>query len=694
MAKYNRLKIGWLDGKKELHISSPFGPRKFGSHTYHYGIDIAVPVGTKILAPFSGKLTTMGIGGGGAGLYCTLESGNIQLRFMHLSWCLLGESRGRTMNVSEGNLIAKTGGAKGNRLSGSSTGPHLHFEYRYSTNGSWTKNDAINPIFVLSERLIGRLNQNIISRGSKQFEQLNWLEKITQSVSNVYDTQRGISSNEKQIITNYPGNYDPETDTIDYGWDIENGVYRRGYSRQNGGGRVKYGTQILQVGDGKPMEEVEISEAEMADSANWNESYLTDDDATENLSEEPKETVEGKAKGIWQIVKLAMDGNVSDKMVFDASISAQTGSILGFFNKACQQPLVEFSGDTFGDQYYFLVRRPPFDKEGILKALNIQHLLEVDVLRLEEKLAELKQNSGYYDPPSAESEQDVYHWKQKMDKWKRKYGFGTDYWNKVKKLEEDIRNGIETRNEYLRHSNPYVIEKKDIVNSNISFNTQGIYSWYQFYPQYELAGDKMQYIVPAVMFPEYAAVWGSRPLQIQSQYASFKGLGTRDAQKNGIKDEASDKRCRSILDDLKYLIESNAYNPFVRQGTITLVGIRRIKRGMFVDVCVESGVPEIFYVEGVSHSYSITGNAISDTTTLQLSHGMVKKYIKDSNKTNGDISYFDLIEFKDYEKNRNNLNIGNWREVISHWAVNKEVFKFFLQKKQFIKVGGNTQFNF
>ena len=64
---------------------------------------------------------------------------------------------------------------------------------------------------------------------------------------------------------------------------------------------------------------------------------------------------------------------------------------------------------------------------------------------------------------------------------------------------------------------------------------------------------------------------------------------------------------------------------------------------------------------------------------------MVKKYIKESNKQLGEISYFDLIDFKDYEKNRNNLNIGNWRETISHWAVNRDVFKFFLQKKQFIK---------
>lgn len=607
MPSYSRLKYGWLGGKKELYITSPYGPRKFGKHTFHYGVDIGVPVGTKILAPFSGTLTSMGIGGGGAGLYCTLKSGNILLRFMHLSWCYLGERRGKTAEVKEGQIIAKTGGAKGNRLSGSSTGPHLHFEYIY--NGK-----HINPIYILSEKLIGKIKQNVMS---------------------------------------------------------------------NGANFVKESTPHL--GDDKPMEEINISEVEILESADSAESYLTDENATEDLPYIPVETVEGKAIGIWQIIKLAMDSSVASLMLFDASISQQTGSLMNFFNKACQQPLVEFSGDTFGDQYYFLVRRPPFDKEGMIKALNTQHMFEVNVQKLEAELGKLKEDSGKYWENDNQSDRTSSNWIIRMRYWYKQYGYGTNYWNKVRQLEDDIRNGKEIQNEYLQKANPYVIEKKDIMNSNISFNTQGIYSWYQFYPQYELAGDKMQYVVPAVMFPEYAAIYGSRPLQIQSQYASFKGLGTRDAQRNGLKDEVSDKRCRSILDDLKYLIESNAYNPFVRQGTLTIIGTRRIRRGMFIEVCIESGVPEIFYVEGVSHSYGIQGNTVSDTTTLQLSHGMVKKFIKESNKQLGEISYFDLIEFKDYEKNRNNLNIGNWREVISHWAVNKEVFKFFLQKKQFIK---------
>ena len=664
MANYPKLKIGWLGGLREFRITSPFGPRRFNGHTYHNGIDIGIVVNTPIYAPFSGTLKGMGIGGGGAGLYCTLQSGNLMLRFMHLNWCMLGESRGGVANVKEGQLIAKTGGARGHRLAGASTGPHLHFEYIYN-------NVHINPVHVVSEKLI------VAGRG------LNL----------------GITSRKTGRIYTSGNNNDTSS--------ISNNASKGGLSKYE---RIKKRRENHPiVGDNNSMVNTSVSESEMQSMIdNTNSALETDIYATENidLDEKPKETKEGKAKGIWQIIKLAMDGNVASLMLFDAAISQQTGSLMNFFNKACQQPLVEFSGDTFGDQYYFLVRRPPFDKEGMVKALNTQHMFEVDVQKLEAELGKLKEDSGKYWADERTDEATT-NWRTRLKEWYKKYGGGTEYWNRVQQLEDDIRNGKEIQNEYLQHANPYIIENKDIINSNISFNTQGIYSWYQFYPQYELAGDKMQYIVPAVMFPEYAAIWGSRSLQIQSQYASFKGLGTRDAQRNGLKDEVSDKRCRSILDDLKYLIESNAYNPFVRQGTLTIIGTRRIRRGMFVEVCIESGVPEIFYVEGVSHNYSIANKGVNDTVTLQLSHGMVKRFITgidmsesrinyskngttrnysvNTNDGNKKISYFDLIEFKDYEKNRNNLNIGNWREVISHWAVNKEVFKFFLQKKQFIE---------
>lgn len=81
------------------------------------------------------------------------------------------------------------------------------------------------------------------------------------------------------------------------------------------------------------------------------------------------------APGIWQITKLLMDSSVSHRHIFDSSIALQTGPLGNFFNKVCQQPLVELSGDTFGDQYYFMVRKPPFDKEGMNKMQDLTSFL-------------------------------------------------------------------------------------------------------------------------------------------------------------------------------------------------------------------------------------------------------------------------------------------------------------------------------
>ena len=616
---YLRLKYGWLGGLREFRVTSPFGYRIHPikkKKVFHYGIDIAVKEGTEIKAPMNGKLESMGVSRT-AGLWCTLTSGHIRLVFMHLSYCAVGEGAGASSSVQEGQVIARSGGKRNNRLSGDSTGEHLHFEYLWSDNGKWTKNNAVDPKLILSERLVGRLN-NVFSEGVKI----------------QIDKRTG-----KEIAP-------------------------------------------LEVGDKKSMSQVSVSDTEIAESWGQDVSNFVDDTASEGLSEDDvnRDTVTGAAKGIWQIIKLAMDSSVGSQLLYDTTISTQTGSIMGFINKACQQPLVEFSGDTFGDQYYFLVRRPPFDKELMLRALNNQHLLEVDISKIEAELKRLEKNSSHV---LVSTEKNTLE--ERMNEWCSKYGYGIDYWNKVRDLEEKIKDSKEIQNEYISGANPYVIESKFIQNSSISFNSHNIYSWYQFYPQYEMAGDKMQYLVPAVLFPEYAAIWGSRALQIQSQYASFRGLETRDKQARELKDKISDMRCNSVLRDLKYLIESNAYNPFVRQGTLTLVGTRRIKRGMFIEVCIEPEVPEIFYVEGVSHNYNVQNNSVNSSTTLQLSHGMVKRYVKEANLRKGDASYFDIINFSGYEANKDSVNLGNWKEVISHWRVNKDIFNFFLKRQQFIK---------
>lgn len=70
------------------------------------------------------------------------------------------------------------------------------------------------------------------------------------------------------------------------------------------------------------------------------------------------------ATGIWQIIKTIIDKEVSDKNINDTSISFNQGSLFTFVQKLCQKPFVEFFGDTYGDQYHFIIRKPPFTQES------------------------------------------------------------------------------------------------------------------------------------------------------------------------------------------------------------------------------------------------------------------------------------------------------------------------------------------
>ncbi len=104
-------------------ISSGFGNRarpKAGASTYHQGTDIAVPVGTAVMASSGGTVTIAGWQSGyGNVVYINHGDGKVT-RYGHLSRILV--SVGQT--VSQGQVIARSGNT------GNSTGPHLHFELR------------------------------------------------------------------------------------------------------------------------------------------------------------------------------------------------------------------------------------------------------------------------------------------------------------------------------------------------------------------------------------------------------------------------------------------------------------------------------------------------------------------------------------------------------------------------------------
>jgi len=97
-------------------ISSPFGPRM---GTMHTGVDIAVPMGTPIVAAASGRVVTARwLGAYGRAVVLIHPASGWKTLYAHASRFVVDDGDW----VSAGETIAYVGS------SGRSTGPHLHFE--------------------------------------------------------------------------------------------------------------------------------------------------------------------------------------------------------------------------------------------------------------------------------------------------------------------------------------------------------------------------------------------------------------------------------------------------------------------------------------------------------------------------------------------------------------------------------------
>jgi hypothetical protein len=111
----------------QFRITSPFGKRKRplpGASENHQGLDYAMPVGTPVKAVAAGVVDFVGRSGGYG----------LQVRIRHddgtMSWYShLGKAEGlkKGMAVSQGDIVALSGGAKKDPNAGTSTGPHLDF---------------------------------------------------------------------------------------------------------------------------------------------------------------------------------------------------------------------------------------------------------------------------------------------------------------------------------------------------------------------------------------------------------------------------------------------------------------------------------------------------------------------------------------------------------------------------------------
>ncbi len=116
-------------------VTSEFGMRynPFGGYRFHEGVDIAAPVGTIITAPSDGIVITSKYMGGYGNAVVIDHGYGITTKYAHASELFVIEGQ----KVMQGQKIAAVGST------GSSTGPHLHYEVKI--DGIPT--DPINYIF-------------------------------------------------------------------------------------------------------------------------------------------------------------------------------------------------------------------------------------------------------------------------------------------------------------------------------------------------------------------------------------------------------------------------------------------------------------------------------------------------------------------------------------------------------------------
>jgi len=138
----SNLKLGVKNGglgyplPKHYPISSGFGMRFHplkSKQKFHYGIDIAAPYGTPVLAAGHGKVVFSGWDSGyGYSVLLQHKDPTLQTFYAHLSEISVNSGQW----VEQGDTIGYVGST------GYSTGPHLHYEILVPNGGSWK---AVDP---------------------------------------------------------------------------------------------------------------------------------------------------------------------------------------------------------------------------------------------------------------------------------------------------------------------------------------------------------------------------------------------------------------------------------------------------------------------------------------------------------------------------------------------------------------------
>lgn len=315
-------------------------------------------------------------------------------------------------------------------------------------------------------------------------------------------------------------------------------------------------------------------------------------------TDDEKYKQDNKVKGVWQIVRTFIDEALNDRRIVDRSLINPEGTLLDLFGKVCQEPFVEFWGDTWIDEFDFIVRQPPFTESAITDVVDSQTYIEVS--------------------------------------------------------------------------------SNDTLSFSLSYDDRA-YTWYRIMPQNSLMGSSQfssLAFVPIIFFNEYCELYGNKRCIVNDIYLSEKSFRGKDSGKD------LNNLSQALLNDLLFVVETNAYLPFTRRGTITINGDRRIKIGTFIHF---KPTNELFYVTAVNNTISFENNSVDRTTTLTVERGMFMDLIK---KNSEGMSYFNIINIEGIRQEiiKRNQEIQNEQEVSpsqTNFGVNSAVFEYFANRQNF-----------
>lgn len=145
-------------------ISSVFGWRMHPVHQtwrFHSGTDLAAPMGTPVLATQAGRVAVADfLGGYGLTVILRHGDGKLESRYAHLSQITVRPGE----QVDQGEVIGLVGST------GTSTGPHLHFEVRQLTGDGWVAMDPGEVLEYGIANLMNIINNPMVALGQAKAE--------------------------------------------------------------------------------------------------------------------------------------------------------------------------------------------------------------------------------------------------------------------------------------------------------------------------------------------------------------------------------------------------------------------------------------------------------------------------------------------------------------------------------------------